>query len=254
MQSHLRSASPSRKADQRSARAAKRDAAETTHQRDSCLIEVPSGRDSRIGHSTSTPALAPLRRIASAALTAIGNWIRALPERHGKTTLILLALILVLGFGLRAYRVVEPSPTPGDDAHAYYALSKSLYEEGSYGGPDLPRRQRLVAGGAAALRRRLLRHRRSRAKARRGSSRRCSAWRRSSSSSCSGGGSTAGRPGCSPRSAVAIYPPFIHSTGELYERAAGDLHPAGRGPRLPLGRARQERLRAWLPARASSSA
>ncbi len=58
-----------------------------------------------------------------------------MPERHGKATLILLALILLLGFGLRAYRVVEPLATPGDDAHAYYALSKSLYEEGSYGGP-----------------------------------------------------------------------------------------------------------------------
>ncbi|HSS03639.1 MAG TPA: glycosyltransferase family 39 protein [Solirubrobacterales bacterium] len=68
-------------------------------------------------------------------MTAIGNWIRGLPERHGKTTLILLASILVIGFGLRAYRVVEPLGTPGDDAHAYYALSKSLYEEGSYGGP-----------------------------------------------------------------------------------------------------------------------
>ncbi|HXS46992.1 MAG TPA: glycosyltransferase family 39 protein, partial [Solirubrobacterales bacterium] len=57
-------------------------------------------------------------------------------ERHGRTTLILLALILVLGFGLRAYRVVEPLATPGDDARAYYALAKALYEEGSYGGPE----------------------------------------------------------------------------------------------------------------------
>src|SRR5680860_96239 len=63
-------------------------------------------------------------------------WARSLPERHGKTTLILLAAILVLGFGLRAYRVVEPLGAPGDDAHAYYALSKALYEEGSYGGPS----------------------------------------------------------------------------------------------------------------------
>ena len=67
-------------------------------------------------------------------MTAIGNWIRTLPERHGKTTLALLALILFVGFGLRAYRVAEPLATPGDDAHAYYALSKALYEEGSYGG------------------------------------------------------------------------------------------------------------------------
>src|SRR5665811_1131928 len=63
-------------------------------------------------------------------------WARSLPERHGKTTLILLAAILVLGFGLRAYRVVEPLGAPGDDAHAYYALSKALYEEQSYGGPE----------------------------------------------------------------------------------------------------------------------
>ncbi|MEX2107744.1 MAG: glycosyltransferase family 39 protein [Solirubrobacterales bacterium] len=68
-------------------------------------------------------------------MASLKNWARSLPERHGRTTLILLAAILVLGFGLRAYRVVEPLGTPGDDARAYFALSKSLYEEGSYGGP-----------------------------------------------------------------------------------------------------------------------
>src|SRR5262249_62134515 len=44
--------------------------------------------------------------------------------------------IVAIGFAVRAYRVVEPLATPGDDAHAYYALSKALYEEGSYGGPE----------------------------------------------------------------------------------------------------------------------
>ncbi|HXR29595.1 MAG TPA: phospholipid carrier-dependent glycosyltransferase [Solirubrobacterales bacterium] len=63
-------------------------------------------------------------------------WLRSLPERHGRTTLLLLVGILILGFGLRAYRVVEPLPTPGDDSRAYYALAKALYEEGSYGGPS----------------------------------------------------------------------------------------------------------------------
>jgi asparagine N-glycosylation enzyme membrane subunit Stt3 len=63
-------------------------------------------------------------------------WARSLPKRHGRVTLVLLAAILLVGFGLRAYRVVEPLGTPGDDARAYYALSKSLYEEGSYGGPE----------------------------------------------------------------------------------------------------------------------
>jgi 4-amino-4-deoxy-L-arabinose transferase-like glycosyltransferase len=69
-------------------------------------------------------------------MATLSSWARSLPERHGKTTLILLAAILLLGFGLRAYRVVEPLATPGDDAHAYYALSKSLYEEGAFGGPS----------------------------------------------------------------------------------------------------------------------
>ncbi len=64
------------------------------------------------------------------------RWARSLPARHGRKTLILLVLILALGFGLRAYRVVEPLATPGDDARAYYALSKALYEEQTYGGPD----------------------------------------------------------------------------------------------------------------------
>src|SRR5690349_24274431 len=68
-------------------------------------------------------------------MDSLRHWARGLPERHGRWTLALLAAVLLLGFGLRAYRVVEPLPTPGDDAHAYYALSKSLYTEGSFGGP-----------------------------------------------------------------------------------------------------------------------
>jgi len=66
----------------------------------------------------------------------ISHWARALPEGHGRVTLVLLVAILAIGFGLRAYRVVEPLATPGDDARAYYALSKSLYEDGTYGGPE----------------------------------------------------------------------------------------------------------------------
>ncbi len=62
-------------------------------------------------------------------------WIRTLPERYGRRTLVILGLILALGLGLRAYRVAEPLATPSPDAHAYYALSKALYEEGSFGGP-----------------------------------------------------------------------------------------------------------------------
>jgi len=68
-------------------------------------------------------------------LTAVADRIHALPRRYGRTTLVLLALIAVLGLGLRAYAVVHPVANPADDSHAYYALAKSLYEEGSYGGP-----------------------------------------------------------------------------------------------------------------------
>jgi asparagine N-glycosylation enzyme membrane subunit Stt3 len=69
-------------------------------------------------------------------MTSLKTWLRGLPDRHGRKTLVVLAAILLLGFGLRAYRVVEPLPVPGDDAHAYYALSKALYTEGSFGGPN----------------------------------------------------------------------------------------------------------------------
>jgi hypothetical protein len=62
--------------------------------------------------------------------------IRALPERYGKTTLLLLALIAVVGLGARAYVVANPVAHPADDSHAYFALSKALYEEGSFGGPE----------------------------------------------------------------------------------------------------------------------
>jgi 4-amino-4-deoxy-L-arabinose transferase-like glycosyltransferase len=177
-------------------------------------------------------------------LTAVANRIRALPQRHGRTTLIVLAAILLLGFGLRAYRVIEPLPTPGDDAHAYYALSKSLYTEGSFGGstfhdssdwsPGAPllyaasfyatggaregtaRIVELLLGLAAILVVYLL------------------------------GRRIACRPaGLLAAFAVAVYPPFIHSTGALYSEPAAILTlPAAVLAFLWAGE--QERLRAWL--------
>jgi 4-amino-4-deoxy-L-arabinose transferase-like glycosyltransferase len=148
-------------------------------------------------------------------MTSAREWLRGLPERHGRTTLILLGAILVVGFGLRAYRVVEPLPAPGDDAHAYYALSKSLYEEGSYGGstfenpsdwsPGAPllyaasfyatggpregtaRIVEMLLGLAAIVVVYLL------------------------------GRRVSSRPaGLLAAFAIAVYPPFIHSTGALY--------------------------------------
>jgi len=177
-------------------------------------------------------------------LNAIGHWIRALPERHGRTTLILLAAILVLGFGLRAYRVVEPLPVPGDDAHAYYGLAKSLYAEGSYGGshfenpsdwsPGAPllyaasffatggpregtaRIVELLLGLAAIVIVYLLGRRLN----------------------CRPAGLIAAL-------CVAVYPPFIHSTGALYsEPPAIFTLPAA--VLAFLWASERRRLRAWL--------
>jgi hypothetical protein len=69
-------------------------------------------------------------------LTAVTAWFRKLPERYGRRTLISLAAIALLGLFVRAYVVVNPVANPADDSHAYYALSKALYEEGSFGGPE----------------------------------------------------------------------------------------------------------------------
>jgi hypothetical protein len=68
-------------------------------------------------------------------LTALRNWFRSLPARYGRRTLVALALIAALGLACRAVAVVHPVADPADDSHAYYALAKALYEEGSYGEP-----------------------------------------------------------------------------------------------------------------------
>ncbi len=142
-------------------------------------------------------------------------WLRGLPERHGRRTLLVLAAILLLGFGLRAYRVVEPLPTPGDDAHAYYALAKSLYTEGSFGGPTFkepsdwsPGAPLLYAASFYAT-----------AGAREGTARIVelllglativAVYLLGRRISCRPAGLLAAF-------AVAVYPPFIHSVGALY--------------------------------------
>ncbi|MFN8161286.1 MAG: glycosyltransferase family 39 protein [Solirubrobacterales bacterium] len=60
----------------------------------------------------------------------------AIAARHGRRTLVILAVILCVGAALRFDRVVNPIHDPGDDAAAYYALSAALYEHGSYGDAD----------------------------------------------------------------------------------------------------------------------
>lgn len=177
-------------------------------------------------------------------MDSLKDWARGLPERHGRTTLILLAAILLLGFGLRAYRVVEPLPSPGDDAHAYYALSGSLYAEGSFGGPTF-RDPSDWSPGAPLL---------------------------YAASFYATGGAREGtarivelllglativvvyllgrRIACRPAGlvaafAVAVYPPFIHSVGALYSEPPAMLAlPAAVLAFLWAGE--RERLRAWL--------
>lgn len=177
-------------------------------------------------------------------MSAIGDWTRGLPAQHGRRTLIALAAILVVGFGLRAYRVIEPLATPGDDAHAYYALSKSLYEEGSYGGPTFhdssdwsPGAPLLYAASFYAT-----------SGSREGTARIVEA--------LLGVAAIAvvfllGRRLAGPTAGLvaafgaAVYPPFIHSTGELMsEPPAFFTLPAA--VLAFLWASERERLRAWL--------
>lgn len=142
----------------------------------------------------------------------------ALLTRYGKRTLIALALIATLGLVVRAYVVVNPVEHPADDSAAYYAISKALYEEQSFGGPEFrdssdwsPGAPFLYAAAYYAT-----------GGAREGTARIVEAllgvatilvvfalgWRL--------GGRELGRwVGLFAAFAVAVYPPFIHTTGEL---------------------------------------
>jgi asparagine N-glycosylation enzyme membrane subunit Stt3 len=177
-------------------------------------------------------------------LTVATAWIRALPQRHGKSTLIALALIAVLGLGVRAYAVATPVANPADDSHAYYALSKALYEEGSYGGPSFhdssdwsPGAPLLYAAGYYAT-----------GGAREGTARVIEALLGVAAilvvfllGERLGGR----RVGLLAAFAIAVYPPFIHSTGELMSEPPAILTlPAAVLAFLWAGE--QERLRAWL--------
>jgi hypothetical protein len=164
-------------------------------------------------------------------LRAARDWIGGLPGRYGRRTLIALAVIATLGLGLRAVAVVDPVDNPADDSHAYYALAKALYEEGSYGGPEFrdssdwsPGAPLLYAGAFYAT-----------GGAREGTARIVEAllgvaailvvfalaWRLAFAAAGrrlgedGGAAPSASMAGLLAAFAVAVYPPFIHSTGEL---------------------------------------
>jgi 4-amino-4-deoxy-L-arabinose transferase-like glycosyltransferase len=177
-------------------------------------------------------------------LTALADRIRALPERYGRRTLIALAAIVALGLVARAYVVVEPVAHPGDDSRAYYALSKALYEEGSYGGPEFddssdwsPGAPLLYAASFYAT-----------GGAREGTARIVEALMGVAAILVVFllGRRLGGRgAGLLAAFAIAVYPPFIHSTGELMSEPPAVLTlPAGVLAFLWAGE--QERLRAWL--------
>ena len=200
-------------------------------------------------------------------MTVAADRPRALPQRYGSRTLILLALIAVVGLGARAYVVVNPVANPADDSHAYFALSKALYEEGSFGGPSFrdssdwsPGAPLLYSAAFYAT-----------GGAREGTARIVEALlgvaaifvvfalgRRLGEAAAGQGKRVPGQQAASragPRLgqvtgllaalAVAVYPPFIHSTGELMSEPPAILT-------LPaavlafLWASERERLRAWL--------
>ncbi len=224
------------------ARIDRRSDALSSPRREATLVLVPELSAPR--RAGSDLAAARLRGDSLPPMTVIGNWLRGLPERHGRKTLILLVAILVVGFGLRAYRVVEPLPTPGDDAHAYYALAKALYEEGSYGGPTFEDSSDWSPGApllyAASFYATGGRPRRD------GADRRAAARPgvRSSSSTCS-----AAAINCRPTGLLAAFArrrlPTLHPLDRRpLQRAAGDLHPARSGLGISLGRTGPEHWRA----------
>ena len=165
-------------------------------------------------------------------MNAVADWIRGLPERHGRRTLIALAAIAFVGLVARAYVVVNPVDHPADDSRAYFALAKSLYTEGSYGGPEFedssdwsPGAPLLYAaafyatGGAREGTARIVEALMGVAAifvvyalGRRLGRRIC---RRESPEGDDGPSAAGSAVGLFAAAAVAVYPPFIHSTGEL---------------------------------------
>ena len=67
----------------------------------------------------------------------IRAWISGLAARHGRTTLIILGLIVLLALGLRVARASDEIAAPGPDSDAYSALASHLYKTGEYGTPGM---------------------------------------------------------------------------------------------------------------------
>lgn len=68
---------------------------------------------------------------------ALRGWSRGLPERHGRTTLLVLGAIVLLALVVRVVRAQDPIEVPGPDSDAYSALASNLYKTGEYGTPGM---------------------------------------------------------------------------------------------------------------------
>ena len=165
-------------------------------------------------------------------MTVLADRIRELPERLGRRTLIALALIAALGLLLRGVAVVHPVANPADDSHAYYGLAKALYEEGSFGNSEFKNASDWSPGApllyAAAFY--------LTGGAREGTARIVEALlgtaailvvfalgRRLARGLPGPGGGAGNAVGLLAALGVAVYPPFIHSTGELMSEPPATL-------------------------------
>ncbi|MEZ5077957.1 MAG: hypothetical protein R2725_10980 [Solirubrobacterales bacterium] len=163
-------------------------------------------------------------------MTKTSARIRTLPDRYGKRALIALAAIVALGLAARAYVVVNPVANPADDSHAYYDIAKALYVEGSFGSSEFnnpsdwsPGAPLLYAAAFYAT-----------GSAREGTARivealmgaaaivvvfllarRLALATRVHDSRARAGIDPPAAAGLLAALGVAVYPPFIHSTGEL---------------------------------------
>ncbi|MGE5409254.1 MAG: ArnT family glycosyltransferase [Syntrophothermus sp.] len=158
-------------------------------------------------------------------MSAALDRIRAVAARLGRRTVVALAVIAAVGLLARGVAVVHPVSHPADDSAAYFGLAKALYEEGSFGGPTFqnssdwsPGAPLLYAAAFVAT-----------GGAREGTARAVEALlgtaailvvfalgrRLARGLPGPGGRNPANLVGLVAAGAVAVYPPFIHSTGEL---------------------------------------
>jgi hypothetical protein len=101
-----------------------------------------TARGFRTGDGRASIHAMALGRISSAAR----RWFRTLPARHGIAVPVILAVVVLVGLGLRLEAALDPSLDPGEgtivayqgnDSKAYSEIAESLYRTGRYGTPEM---------------------------------------------------------------------------------------------------------------------